>query len=371
MNKRIILLSVLSFGLGLHAGAQNVTDAQQAAAAAAAAISEAPEAKTAAPKPNWWTNSVMTQLNFLQNSYSNWAKGGYNNVSFGAYIDANANYKKDNVSWNNRLQLDYGFLYSEDKPIIQKNKDRMLFESTFGYKATDHLNYSAKFTFLNQFTNGYVYATPATKEGHEPSKKDWKDARLLKSGFLSPAIVTLGIGIDWNPSKWLTVNFAPLTGGFTIVSKEALRPTYSMKLKHLSPAEQAEYENLYSKTYDNTVAKGEAIGSYYRAARFEFGAQLTAAAKVKINDNFDADTQLILFSNYLDNPQNIRVNWDNRFSWKVAKYFSLNVSTSLIYDDKVLIVEDWDMDKYPNGKQRVQFMESLQFGFTYTFASKK
>jgi hypothetical protein len=351
--------------------AQDTTDAQAAAAAAAAAISQAPEVKTPEPKPRYWSNSVMTQLNFIQNCYSSWAKGGYNNVSFSAYIDANANYKKDNISWANRLQLDYGFLYSEDKPIMQKNKDRMLFESTFGYKATEHLNYSAKFTFLNQFSNGYVYATPATEEGEEPSKQDWKDARLLKSGFFSPATVTLGLGIDWNPNNWLTVNFAPITGGFTIVTKEALRPTYSMKLKHLSDEEQADYDYLYSQTYDNTVAKGEAIGKYYKAARFEFGAQLTASAKLKINDNFEADTQLILFSNYLDDPQNIRINWDNRFSWKVAKYFSLNITTNLIYDDTVLIVEDWDMDEYPNGKQRVQFMEALQFGFTYTFASKK
>ena len=80
-----------------------------------------------------------------------------------------------------------------------------------------------------------------------------------------------------------------------------------------------------------------------------------------------ASTQLMLFSNYLDHPQNIRVNWDNRFMWKVAKFFSLNLITNLIYDDKVLVVTE----KYPEGHKAIQFYEALQFGFTYTFASKK
>ena len=94
-------------------------------------------------------------------------------------------------------------------------------------------------------------------------------------------------------------------------------------------------------------------------------------AKVNINDNFSYSTQVVLFSNYLDKPQNLRVNWDNRIDWKLAKYFSFTITTNLIYDDKVMIISDKDKDQYPNGRQRVQFKESLAFGFTYTIASKK
>ena len=112
-------------------------------------------------------------------------------------------------------------------------------------------------------------------------------------------------------------------------------------------------------------------GSQFRSARFEFGAQLKVDAKVNINDNFSYSTQVVLFSNYLDKPQNLRVNWDNRIDWKLAKYFSFTITTNLIYDDKVMIISDKDKDQYPNGRQRVQFKESLAFGFTYTIASKK
>ena len=333
-------------------------DAQKAAAEAAKAIADAPEVKVEAPKPKYWTSSLMTNINFVQSSFLNWAKGGYNNYSLSTYIDGNWNWKKDDMYWKNRLQLDYGFFYSEDKPILQKNKDRLLFESTWGHKATKTLSYSAKFTFLNQFASGYTYGTP---KADNPSKQDWKDARRLKSGFFAPAIATIGVGIDWVPTKWLSVNFAPVTGGFTIVGNEKLRKNYGMeRKKEYKDVEEYPDQKDEDKIYFIT-------GNYYRAARFEFGAQLTVDAKVKINDNFSGSTHVLVFSNYLHNPQNLRVNWDNRLMWKLNKFFSLNLTTNFIYDDTVLIVDE----DHPNGRRISQFSEALQFGFTYTFSSKK
>ncbi|MBQ6086662.1 MAG: DUF3078 domain-containing protein [Bacteroidales bacterium] len=365
---KILIAMAAAAAVSLPSFAQE--DAQKAAEEAAKAIASAPQVEVQAPKPIYWTRTLTTNVNFIQTGYNNWAKGGYNNVVLKAYLDGNANYAKDKMIWKNRLQIDYGFLYSEDKPIIQKNTDRLLFESTAGYKATQTLSYSAKFTFQNQFTNGFTYPTPTNIAGEEPTKREWQDARLLKSGFLSPAIVNLGLGIDWVPTKWLTVNFAPLTGGFTIVSREALRPTYGMKLRKLTDSEMAAYEEAAAATYENYVVKGEAIGGYFRPGRFEFGAQLTLDAKMQVNDNFTASTHLLMFSDYLRKPQNVRVNWDNRLFWKVAKYFSLNFTTNLIYDDTVRIVQEKDKDLYPDGRRRVQFMENFSFGFLYTFASK-
>ncbi len=338
-------------------------NAQSAAAAAARLLTQTEETKVAAPKPDYWTNSLMTNLNFVQSSFTNWAKGGYNNYALSAYIDGNAKWKKGEMYWNNRLQLDYGFLYSADKPIIQKNKDRILFESTWGYKATKTLNYSAKFTFLSQFANGYNYPTPSVEGDEEPSGRDWRNARVLKSSLLSPGTVNLGLGIDWVPSKWLTVNMAPLTGGFTIVMSERLRKNYGMDRRRdyedleLNP-DKKDDDNIYYTT-----------GYYYKPARFEFGAQVTADAKLKVNANFECSTHLLLFSNYLKNPENLRVNWDTRMMWKFSKFFSLNITTNLIYDDTVLITDK--EHENCNGHRRVQFAQALQFGFTYTFASKK
>ena len=317
-------------------------DAQKAAAEAAAAIAEAPQEEVAAPKPVYWTKSLMTNLNFAQTKLWDWAAGGNDNYTMTGYIDANVNYAKAKMIWNNRLQVDYGFLYSEDKPILQKVKDRIYFESKWGYETPiQHLSYSANFDFKTQIDNNYTYGTPSVGEGKTPTVQDWKNARDLKSGLLSPAYSTLGIGLLWTPKPWLSVNVSPLTGGFVIVQNEALRKTYGMELME--------------------------DGVTYKGSRFELGAQVKTDLSFTINDNLKYTTQLVLFSNYLKNPQNIRVNWDEKLFWKMAKFFTLTFSTNLIYDDTVLIVND----SHPTGYRTVQFKEFFELGFSYTITSKK
>ena len=129
--KKTLLILALTAAAGLNAYAQD--DVLKAAADAAKAISEAPQEEVAAPRPKYWAKSLMTNINFAQTALTSWAAGGYNNYTLAGYIDANANYAKDKMTWNNRLQLDYGFLYSDDKPILQKNKDRIYLESKWGY----------------------------------------------------------------------------------------------------------------------------------------------------------------------------------------------------------------------------------------------
>ena len=389
MNKLTYILASVALCLGMSQGtwAQELTDAQKAAAEAAKAITEAPEAEKKVEQPKYWDESLKTNIKFGQTSLNNWAAGGDNTVTLQAFIDGNANYKKDNLFWNNRLQLDYGFVYASSKPILQKSDDRIYFESKFGYKNEKMRNFSfsANYDFKSQFSTGYDYKTPSVpdddkyKDGDgnlkpldQLSNKDqvslWEAARVMKSDFLAPAYTNLALGIDLKPWSWLSLNVAPLTGGVVIVRDADLRKNYGMDLKDayrdtskLSPEAAAKFEEA--------MASGDPslVGKYYRGARFEFGAQIKADIAVKVNDTFSYTSQLVLFSNYLDHPENLRVNWDNRFDWKIAKYFSITLTTNMIYDDKVLIFSEKD----GLTKQRVQFKESLLFGFTYTIARKR
>ena len=354
----LILASAL---LSLTVSAQDgkLTDSQKAAADAAVALQSTPKPEVE-KKVRYWSNSLQTKLDFGQTSLTNWAAGGYNTVSLKTFIDANANYSKNKMFWNNRLQLDYGFLYSADKPILQKSDDRIYLESKWGYQAKDELYYSANFSFRSQFSNSWEYKA-SVPEGLDPDDPaSWKDpaSRTLKSGLLSPAYTNLALGIDYKPLKWLTVNFAPLTGGFVIVDNPQLRSSYSQPLKK-------QYENVAElpKLEDGTVN-----GNVYKAAKFEFGAQMKVDFKVNVNDNFAFSSQVVLFSDYLDDPQNFRVNWDTRIDWKLAKFFSF--ITNMIYDDNVIIVTPEEKAAGLSGKQRIQFKESLSFGFVYTFATK-
>ena len=339
--KRIVTLMALL--ATVVASAQNT---QTAAAEAAAALSAAEDVPEKVEKPRYWTNKLVTNISFGQTFLSQWAAGGYNNVSLSGTIDGSANYAKGKLVGTNHLVMDYGFLYSADKPILQKNKDRILFESKWGYETpVKHLAYSASFDFRTQFNNNYDYKTPATTQDAdgnviEPSVADWLDARKLKSGLFSPAYINVGVGALWTPKPWFSLNIAPISGGAVIVSIPELRKTYGMPLVDGSTTE-------------------------YRSARMEFGTQLKLDMGWVINENFSYNTQFTLFYNYLTPKVEPRITWDNKISWKVARFFAINLSTYMIYDPLVQV-----NPRRADGKG-LQFKEFLELGFTYSIATKK
>ena len=343
--KRIFTLIALFATLAVQA--QNT---QTAAAEAAEALSAAEDVPEKVEKPKYWEHNLVTSLTFGQTFLSQWAAGGYNTVTLSGGIDASANYAKDKLIGQNRLQLDYGFLYSADKPILQKNKDRIYLESKWGYETpVKHLAYSANFDFRTQFDNNYDYKTPASDGTTEPSVQDWLNARKLKSGFFAPAYLNVGLGVLWTPKPWFSLNFAPLSGGGVFVDIPDLRKTYGMQLRE---------EGL-----------DDAIGTNYKPFRLEFGAQLKIDMSWVINDVFTYGTQITAFYNYLTPAVEPRLTWDNKISWKLAKFFTLNLSTFMIYDPLVL-VRDTDKDGVVDGKG-LQFKEFFELGFTYAISSKK
>ncbi len=399
--KRIFVAIAMMACTAAAASAQD--DVQKAAQEAVEAFDAAPEQKEEPKKPNYWTNSLTTQINVGQTGLTNWAAGGDNTFTLKGYIDGNCNWAKDKMFWNNRLQLEYGTLYSSSKPLLQKSNDRFYFESKWGHRIVEQLYASANFDFKTQFSKGYNYATPSAARIEELfgsgatledlSKKQqreaWKDAREAKSGLLSPGYATLALGLDWTPAKWVSVSLAPLTGGYTIVTDEQFRKTYGMKLSDETKSLQKELEGYDESTATEAqkklkakLDKSLANGSAYYAALFQLGAQMKVDFKVNVNDNFKYTSQVVLFTDYLAKDDvtnkykgNIRFNWDNKIDWKIAKYFALTLTTNMIYDTNVL--KEKKVKNATTGesetvmvKRGLQFAESISFGFTYTIASK-
>jgi hypothetical protein len=323
-------------------GALAQDDVQKAAAEAAAAFSEAPKAEEPVAEPNYWTTFAVFDLGFNQTSLWSWASGGYNSATLRAGIDANANYARELATWDNRLQLMYGFLWSADKEnLIQKSADLMQFESRFGYKTSEESKwkYTADLTFKSQFTDSYDSYT-------QDDKGAWSGK--LKSGFFAPGYLTFGIGMAWDPAPWFDLNISPVTGGYTFCNIPELRKGYGMKLRD--------------------AALDPTVGAHYYPALFQLGAQVKMNLKASLNDVFTYETQLILFTDYLNHPfvWN-RVNWDNKFGLQVGKYIKLALDTWLIYDPIVLIADKSGNDV----RQRVQFKEFFSINFTYTLGKKK
>ena len=272
------------------------------------------------PKPSNWKRGSLVEGGITQTSFTNWAAGGNPSFAMNGSVNMYANYAVNTLFWESRLQIGYGFI-KQFGAQNKKSDDKFIIDSKFGYKAWgDKFYASAVFNFKTQMANGYSYTSDTT--------------RVLVSGPFSPAYTSLGLGVDYRPNKKLALNFSPLTGSMTIIDRQKLRTRYGNDI-------------------DQKI-------------KMKVGAQLKVDYSNKFINRIDMITSATFFSDFLDDPQNIIVNWDMTFSTKLNKFFSTNIKTNLIYDDDVLIEDE-------NGvaAPRVQFKEIFTFGFSYTFGNFK
>jgi hypothetical protein len=287
----------------------------------AALFAAEPAADTAKTKTKAvWNKGLSATIGFSQLSLTNWAAGGAGQLTLNTFADLFANMTKGRFLWTNELQAGYGFIESFDTGY-KKSDDRLIFDSKLGYKAAEKLYLSAVLDFRTQFARGY--------SGDE-----------IVSNILAPAYTTLGLGIDFTPVKNVSINVAPITGKVTMVNEPELRYRYG--------------------------------NAYDQFARFELGAQVKVDAKLEV-ENFKVGTTLVLFSDYLNKPQNIKVNWDVNAEAKISKFFSVTLRTNMIYDDNILlnkrkVLPGGDVVEYQAAG--IQFKELFTIGFTYSIGKK-
>ncbi len=266
-----------------------------------------------------WKFNGSSALNFSQVALSNWAAGGENSIAGNAFFNTRLLYSKNKVSWETNFDVGYGQIsqrLSDGKRYWKKTDDKIDFSSKLGINAFNkHWFYSSLLSFKTQMLPGYKYVNDS----------------VLISDFLAPAYVLLSIGMDYKYKK-LSLFVGPLTGKLTIVDNDLL-------------AEQGAFG----------VREG-------KNQRLEAGGMIKLAYQDTIMKNITFDSNLELFSNYLEYPQNLDVAWDVLMTFKVNKYISANLQTRLIYDHDTKIEED-DGSKAP----KLQFKEIFGIGLAYDF----
>jgi len=228
-----------------------------------------------------------------------------------------ANYKKDSLSWDNYIDLQYGFLQEKDKDLT-KSSDRIELNSKVGYATGKGWNYAGLVNFKSQFAPGYNY--PRTPNDSPISE------------FLAPAYINVALGMDYK-REFMTLFISPVSGKFTIVNNDSL-----------------------SLAGEFGVDPGKKF-------RSELGASVRFGAKKEIFKNVTFQTKLDLFSNYFNNFGNVDVDWTLMFNLKVNEWLSANLLTQVIYDDDIKIEDSETGKRSP----MVQFMETFGVGLSFKF----
>ena len=283
------------------------------------------EENTEEKDKNGWHKEGAIALMFSQAAFNNdWTGGGTTNYAANLKFNYDFNYRYNKLTVDNRVVADYGLTKNKGEQYRRKTNDRIELNSIVGTKVTDtNWYYSFFINFKTQFTDGYDY-----------KKEDDVLIRKRKTDFFSPAYLQFGPGMLWKKSDNLKINISPFAARITFVDKDFTRVDDDPELI-------AEFNK---KKYFGVEAN--------ETTNFELGASLNAYAKFDIIKNVSAENILAIYSDYLEKPQNLNIDYTLNLNMKINDYMSANLTFQAIYDE--------------NAVAAVQIRETVGIGFNYS-----
>lgn len=251
---------------------------------------KAQEVITVSDTLSGWNYNWVAGLNGSQASYSNWAKGGVNNISGNAHSTITGKYRDGRFSYGALLGTRYGKSKIEDGGA-RKTDDLILIKNRFLYDlAEEESDYSifGDIDFRTQFDRGFEY-------GEGPDGGD-----ILISRFMSPAYFSQSAGLAYVPNDIYSFK-AGLGMKQTIVTDDDL-------------------ETLYGLDEGSTV-------------RNEAGLTLGASYEQAIVDNFLLSSSLETFTNLNAPVSSTDVYFSNQFTGKINDFMNASLRVDLVFDD--------------------------------------
>lgn len=239
----------------------------------------------------YWNKGGKFGANISQSTLTNWSAGGSNTIAGAVYFNYIFDYKKDDILWQNTIDMGIGWI-KEARSEQQKADDRLVLTSSFGKKLSsnnDKWFYNVTADFRTQFAKGY-------------NAEDDPNQTKPISKFMAPGYLLTSLGIDYRPNDHFNVAISPITGKFTFVQDDSLSAA---------------------------GAFGVDPGEKFRA---ELGMSMKASFNKEIVENVQFTSNLLLFSDYIENPDKIDVNWENILTLKVNDWLSANIYNQIIYD---------------------------------------
>ena len=253
-----------------------------------------------------WKNQVISDLNFTQNQFTDWAQGGEDSWSWAMNISAKFENDQEKFNWANSGKFAFGQAsIAGNDP--RKAADEIKLESVYTYKLGNEINPYAAATMQTQLTEGLVYTDASDNKG------------TAVSNFFDPGYFTESIGGEYKPND----TFKTRAG---IAAKQTIAADYA----YADDPETAKTEDFKN----------------------EIGAESVTDLNFKVSEQILYESKLELFSNF-ESSDEIDVNWDNTFSAKVSEIIKVSLNVRLLYDKDIFY--------------KRQLKQTLAVGLSYTF----
>ncbi|MGD0341500.1 MAG: DUF3078 domain-containing protein [Bacteroidales bacterium] len=286
-------------------------------------------------RQQYWKYRTEASFALNQAAVSNWVKGGESSVSTALDITGYADYENKplRITSNNFARIKFGLIATgnnneSNKLDVQKNIDLLETNSKVNHKAFGKFDFSAILLFKTQIAKGYNYPNDS----------------VPVSKFFNPAILTVGIGLDYQPDKTTSINLSPLS----------YKGTFVPDTLHI---DKSKYGILPGHRSLN-----------------EPGASLVISNEFKPYKTVTVTNRLQLFTNYIHNPQNVDVDWEVIATASLNWFTEMRLNTHLIFDDdtRTQVLDKnkkpvLESDGTPKKTARVQFKELLGLSFMFRF----
>jgi len=257
-----------------------------------------------------WFRKANSLLQFSQNMASeNWYQGGNSTMSVLGILTGQLNYdNKKFIQWENYGEWRMGFNSVFNDPTalrtVNTNDDNFKINSKLGLKAGGNWFYSGSVDFSTQFFKNYKSVSSTD----------------LKSSFLTPVRLNIGMGLDYKYDKIFSLMVSPVSYKYIFVND----------IVNVSP-------NLFG------IKSGEHVLS-------EIGSSFKAQFSYSPFRELQLDSRLNFYTNY----QKVEIDWEIVGNFTINRYLSTRLSLNPRYDNTII-----------GEKPRLQFKELLSFGFSY------
>lgn len=263
-------------------------------------------------KPCYWKKKAYLSLQITQNyATDNWYQGSVNAFTMLGNVKASANYKKENISWENTLEWRIGVSTIAGDSIHKLNTtdDRLQIYSKFGYQVH-------KQWYVSMFADFKTNLLPNFQ----------KNSNKLNASFLTPLHYSMGVGVDCKIWKGLTINFSPVT-----------------------------YKMVYAYVDDPNIINIADFGLDSQSISNEVGSSLRMLWKWKPLKEIELETKFYFFTNYKQIETELEVNVD----FIINRFMSAKLMLHPRYDGTI--------DAVNKEKSKLQFKEVISVGFAHTF----
>jgi hypothetical protein len=235
-------------------------------------------AQQPAPDTSSWRHSIVTSLAASEVSYTDWAQGGENALSWTGTLDGKSTSETAGYAWANTYNFAYGTTKLGSQGV-RKTDDKIDIASTYVLKIDGLINPYVAATLKTQFAKGLSYAPDGTN--------------TEISAFFDPAFITQSAGLSCQPMPALKTRLGA-----------ALREVVT--------------------SMHNQYADG-------KKTKTDGGVESVTEADLPLMENVILKAKLELFAPIRQFDQVI-VRSDNTIAAKVNKYISANFNIQLIQE---------------------------------------